>query len=148
MKTNKLSEATKILLIAAVTIITCVIAGLGMMAMRSAQELNKTAMTQMQNLNESLQDSDIKKYDMIEVYGSDVVNCIKKYLGDYESGETAPIYIYVKTRLKENTYTNGTQIQNVQNFSHANYIKPTEVLTGEVDKNQNDVILGIRFSCK
>lgn len=148
MKANKISDATKILLLAAATIITCVIASLGMMAMRSAKELNKTALAQMQSLNESIQDQDIKKYDKAEVYGSDVVNVIKKYLGDYGAGETAPIYIYVKTKVKENTYINGTQIKNIQNFSHVNYIKPTAVFSGEVIKNQNDVILGIRFTYK
>ena len=116
--------------------------------MNSAKELNRNAMKQMQNLSISLQDSDIKKYDQMEVYGGDVVNAIKKYLGDYGAGETAPIYIYVKTKQKENTYTNGTQIKSIQNFSHINYIKPTAVFIGEVVKNENDVILGIRFTYK
>ncbi|NLK74033.1 MAG: hypothetical protein GX288_01930 [Clostridiales bacterium] len=148
MKANRISDATKILLLAATTIITCVIASLGMIGMRSAKELNKTAMAQMRDLNNSLKDSELKKYDGLEVTGSDVINCIKKYLGDYVSGETAPLYIYVKTKLTENTYTNGSQIKNIQNFTHTYYIKPTALFTGEVVKNENDVILGIRFTNK
>ena len=84
---------------------------LGFSAMRTARNLNETAIAQMISLNNDLKDSDIKRFDHCEVYGSDVVNVIRKKLGDYGVEETAPIYIYVKTMTKENTYTNGAQIK-------------------------------------
>lgn len=143
-----MSDATKVLILAATTIITCILVGVGLLAMRTAKELNASAIEQMQDLNSDLQDSDIKKYHEIDVYGSDVINFIKKQLGDYKDGETAPIYVYVKTNLKEMTYTNGSQIKSMQNFTHVYYIKPTAVFHGEVVKNENDVILGVRFTQK
>ena len=146
MNTNQMSDATKIIILAAATLITCILASLGFVSMRSAKELNQTAISQMTDLNNGLKDSDIKMFDNIEVYGSEIVNFIKKELGDYEDGETGPIYVYVKTSTKENTYYNGAQISNIQNFTHENYIKPTAIFKGKVDKNVNGVILGVQFT--
>jgi hypothetical protein len=84
-------------------------------------------------------------YDGNEVNGSDIVNLIKKILGDYTNLETSPVYVYVKTSLAENTYTNNIYIPYIKNFTDTRYIKPTAVFTGGVVKNKNDVIIGIKF---
>jgi len=148
VRTNHITDATKIMILAAATLITCILVMLGFSAMRTAKNLNETAIAQMISLNNDLKDSDIMRFDHCEVYGSDVVNIIRKKLGDYGAEETAPIYIYVKTMTKENTYTDGAQIKSLQNFTHENYIKPTAMFYGELDINENDVILGIRFQQK
>lgn len=148
MKTNHITDATKIMILAAATLITCLLVAFGLSAMRTARNLNETAVAQMIALNNDLKDSDLKQFDDLEVHGSEVVNLIRKELGDYGDGETAPIYIYVKTSAKENTYTNGSQVRNLQNFTHENYIKPTALFLGELDVNENDVILGVRFTQK
>jgi len=148
MKTNHITDVTKIMILAAATLITCILVAIGLTTMRSARNLNETAITKMITLNNDLKDSGIKQFDNIEVYGSEVVNLIRKELGDYGDGENAPIYIYVKTSTKENTYTNGSQVKNLRNFTHENYIKPTALFLGELDVNSNDVILGVRFTQK
>ena len=146
MNTNQMTDATKIILLAATTLITCILVSLGFISMRSAKELNETAISQMADLNDGLKDSDIKMFDNIDVYGSEIINLIKKELGDYEEGETGQIYVYVKTSTKENTYYNGSQISDLQNFTNENYIKATAVFKGKVDKNKNGVILGVQFT--
>lgn len=148
MKTNYITDATKIMILAASTLITCVLVALGLSTMRSARNLNDTAMAQIIELNNELKDSDMKRFNGIEVYGSEVVNLIRKELGDYDDGESAPIYIRIISSTSDYTYTNGSQIKNLQNFTHERYIKPTAVFIGNVDINENDVILGIRFTQK
>lgn len=145
MKTNYLSVAMKILLFAAAIIITCIIVMLGFRAADTAKEISNSAVIQMTELNNDIKDNDIKKYHNIEVYGSDVVNCIKKNLGDYTSTEIAPLYIFVKTSVSENTYTNGAYITNIRDLTHNMYIKPTAVFLGTVIVNENKVIIGISF---
>lgn len=142
---HRMNESTKILILAASTIITCVLVSVGFISMRTAKNLNESATLQMANLIDALKDSDIKMFDNAEVYGSEIINFIKKELGDYKDGEAGPIYVYVQTSTKENTYYNGSQVANLQNFTHENYIKPTAIFVGQVDKNVNGVILGVRF---
>jgi len=146
MNTNQITDATKIIILAATTLITCILVSMGFISMRSAKELNQTAITQMTDLNNELKDSDIKMFENIDVYGSEINNFIKKELGDYEDGETGHLYVYIKTSTKENTYYNGSQISNLRNFTHENYIKPTAIFNGKIDKNENGVILGVRFT--
>lgn len=103
------------------------------------------ATAQMSELNQDIKNSGIMKYNGIEVYGSDVVNCIKENLGDYTESETAPIYVYVKTSSAINTYINGALLDSIRDFTKTCYIKPTSVFRGEVIRNINDVIVGVNF---
>ncbi len=145
MKTGFITEATKILLFAATVLITCLLVFLGFRAAGVARDISNSATVQMEQLNHDLQESDIMMFDKEEVYGSDVLNFIKKELGGYTSLETAPIYIYVKTSVSQNTYTNNANIEYIKNFSDAMYIKPTAMFQGAVVKNDNDVLIGVEF---
>lgn len=145
MKSVFITDSVKILIFAATVIITCILVALGFQVASVAREIGNNAILQMADINNDLQSSDIKRYDQAEVYGSDVVNCIKKYLGDYHLSDVAPIYIAVKTSLSEQTYTNGGFIKEIKNFTNTRYVKPTAVFIGSVEKNDNNVILGITF---
>lgn len=95
----------------------------------------------------------ITMYDGEEIMGSEVVNFIKKNLGDYSSTETAPIYVEVVVKNSGTTYTkrhsNKTYIKETKNFSNVQYyIKPTALFAGEVIRNQNKVIIGVKFTQK
>lgn len=97
-----------------------------------------------------IEEYDIMKYDNEELRGSEVVNFIKKYLGDYSPEEEAPIYVRVKTASAEgshdNTYTNSEYISDIKNFSsRQHYIKPTAWFTAEVIRTENKAILGVAF---
>ena len=145
MNTGFLSDAVKILIFAAAIVITCILVALGFRAANISKEISQSATQQMTDLNNDIKDGDIMKFDGAEVTGSDVINFIKKQLGDYASSETAPIYVYVKTAASENTYTNKAYVSNITNFTDTRYIKPTTLFNGEVKKNENKVIVGISF---
>ncbi|MDF2544373.1 MAG: putative rane protein [Herbinix sp.] len=146
MRTNNITDATKLLIFAAAILITCTIVTLGLNATTAAKDLGNVAVSQMTEINSELADRDLKMYDGLTVSGSEVVNVIKKQLGDYSSTETAPLYINVKTKSAENTYKNSSNLSNIRNFNHAMYIKPTATFLGKVVKDLNQTILGISFS--
>ncbi|MDF2513059.1 MAG: putative rane protein [Herbinix sp.] len=145
MKINHLSEATKILIMAATVIITCIIVWLGFQTTGMARDIGSNAMEQMQDFAVDIKDSGIMKFDAVTVEGSEVVNCIRKILGEYESADTAPIYITVTTSTSTNIYSNNTYISNIMSFADTRYIKPMSNFRGDVVKNENGVIEGIVF---
>ncbi|MDF2539262.1 MAG: hypothetical protein K0S76_2283 [Herbinix sp.] len=148
MKSGNITDSVKILIFAAAVLTTCILVSLGFRAAEAAKEISNSAVVQMAELHNDIKDSDIKKYDDTEVFGSDVVNCIKKYLGDYTSSETGPFTVSVKTTLSENTYKNGVNLPNIRNFTHSMYIKPTNVFLGKLIANENNLITGISFTQK
>lgn len=146
MRVNNIEKATYILILAASTIITCVIVWIGFTSMNTGKELAFTANEQIAKLNNDIKDSGITKFHQEEVQGSEVINFIKEYLGDYSEGEAGEIYIIVKTNDSENTYINETHINNFYDFTNKEYyIKPTGLFRGEVIKSENEVILGVKF---
>lgn len=141
-----MSHATKFLLLAASIIITCVLVWYGFRMLNIGSEISKNAMYQMQKLNSDIKDSGIMRFnDNDSVTGSDIVNFMKEYLGDYEAKETGPIYITVIEGEADYTYKNGFYIQDIKNFTSERYIPPTAVFSGEVIKNENDIIVGVKF---
>lgn len=136
------------------SVVAIIITGLIILFIRNS--LNSTMNTANQLISQQeetaseLEVYEIMKYDNEDVRGSDVVNFIKKQLGDFASSETAPIYIQVRTVVDgvsyDNTYTNNAYISNIKNFSgKQHYIKPTAWFTGKVIKTPNEAILGVRF---
>lgn len=144
MRTNHLSEATKIMLLAASVIITCTIVWIGYTLINTSREISVSASEQLRELNNDIKDSGILKYDGVTVEGSEVVNCIRKNLGDFDSTQTAPVYVTVTTAVT-NRYTNGQYLENIRSFADTKYIKPTATFKGKVVKNTNKVIVGIVF---
>lgn len=141
-----MSDATKIMLMSAGVIITCLLVWLGFNMANTAKQIGETTTSQMSELNNDLKDSDIKKFDGLEVRGSEVINFIKKYLGDYEIGDMAPICVNVKTDKSEYKHVNNEKVSNIKNFADNYYIKPTAVFLGEVIINENDIIEGVNFN--
>ena len=145
MRGNHISDVVKILILAASVIITCIIVAVGMHGVEVSKQLSNTAIAQVTDLNNELKDSGIKKYDGISVMGSEVINVMKKYLGDYEEDATGPLYVYVDTEDLKITYYNKAYFSDIIDFTDEHYIKPTATFLGEVIKNENDVIVGINF---
>ena len=140
-----MNTGLKILLFGVGALITALFAVLLFMTAREGRQVGLAATVQMGELNEDIKNSGIMKYDGIEVYGSDVVNCIKEYLGDYTATETAPIYVHVEALSEAYTHTNGSFIDDIKDFTNLRYIKPTALFRGVVIRNVNDVITGINF---
>lgn len=129
-------------------IITCLVISLGYMNVREAQSLSSASATRLNEYATELSESDINKYHGLEVNGSDVINLIKKSLGDYRVDQIAPVYITVTTSTSVTTHTNSSNIESIQNFTHNMYIKPIAKFTGKVVKDVNEVIIGIEFQQK
>ena len=93
---------------------------------------------------------EITMYDGEEIRGSELVNFIKKQLGDYYASEIAPIYVEVVTNTKDGTYTtsyiNSEHIDSIKSFSNQRYIKPTAKFAGKVIRTKNKVIVGVKFT--
>ncbi len=140
-----MNTSLKILLFGVGALITALFAVLLFMTAKEGRQVGFAATTQMSELNEDIKNRGILKYDDVEVYGSDVVNCIKENLGDYTATEIAPIYVRVETASSVNTYTNGSVIDEMRDFTKLRYIKPTTAFRGDIIKNTNDVIEGINF---
>ncbi|MGB4661314.1 MAG: hypothetical protein WBI07_19230 [Mobilitalea sp.] len=145
MKINNMTDALKLILLAVAAFITCIVVFVSIRAMDTAREISGSAISQIASMNEDIKDGDLLKYDDTEVTGSDVVNCIRKYLGDYTAPATAPISVYVKTTSTEHTYNNSSYNTNIKNFTDTRYIKPTAVFAGDIIKNANNVIVSIVF---
>ncbi len=146
VKTNNISDALKLMLFGVSVLITCMLIKVFFITSDEANALSEAAIGQMQEMNNDIRDSGIMKYNDMELYGSDVVNCIKKYLSDYSTPEVSNLYVRVKTTKSENTYQNDEYIDNIKNFDDIKYIKPTASFCGEVVKDINDVIIGICFT--
>lgn len=122
-------------------------------SLNSTMDTANHLINKQEQITSEIEEYSIMKYDNEEIRGSEVVNFIKKQLGDYDSSEAAPVYIRVKTVTEgvsyDNTYTNGECIKDIKNFSSRQYyIKPTAWFIGEVVKSENEAILGVVFTQK
>jgi hypothetical protein len=142
---NITDNGLKALILAAGVLITCLVLSIGFNFSNESQAISASSTEQLVDFANELSDSDIKMYDGLDVTGSDVVNFIKRELSDYSSSEIAPVYVYVKTTNGENTYYNGEYISNIQNFTTTKYIKPTSKFIGDIVRDANEVIIGVKF---
>lgn len=119
-------------------------------SVQSTTMLADTILLNTETTTSEYAEHEISKYDGEEIRGSEVTNFIRKQLGDYDTSETAPIYVEVITKISgSNTYYNKEHIESIKNFSNMQYyIKPTAIFKGEVIRNTNKVILGVRFTQK
>lgn len=124
-----------------------------MNSVKSTTNLADTILLNTEKTTIEYAEYDITKYDGEEIRGSEVTNFIRKYLGDYDTSETAPFYVEVITKISGstniNTYNNKEYLDDIKNFSNMqHYIKPTAIFKGEVIRNTNKVILGVKFTQK
>ena len=75
-----MSNGLKALLIAASTIITCIIVSLGFRLAKEAGTIGNYVVEGLFQYRNVVEERDLMKYDGVMVYGSDVVNLMKKEL--------------------------------------------------------------------
>lgn len=144
-----MSNGLKLMLLCAGTLITCIVVTLAIHMARVSRQTGEKYNEHLNSFYEDLDSSSITTYDGVEVYGSDVVNFIKKQLGDYSESESSPLTITVVTSLSPRTeysYTNRAYVSEIQNFTNVRYINPLHLFCGEVVYNGNDVITQIIFT--
>lgn len=139
-----MSHGLKALLLAASTIITCIIVGLGFMMAREAKQIGNYMVEELHQYRVAIEEQDYTKYDGAIVYGNDVVNLMKKEF----SGNTGSVHITVESKGKIYTYEKEEDLGLVQNPENGHYIAPMEEYIGEVVRNKNEVIEELIFRKK
>lgn len=146
-----MENSLKGLMLAAGTIITCVVISLGFFISRQAKSTAATGTNQIGKLNNEFAESDKMIYDGCDISGTEVISVLKKFKGsdtnicvetpkivefygnvfDVHSGE-----LYGDSRADYDLFT-----QNDSDY----YINPYATFNGKVVRDINNVIVGIFF---
>lgn len=144
-----MSNGLKLMLLSVGTLITCIVVTVAIHMAKISQRTGTVYAERLNGFYEDVDRSDLTMYDGVEVYGSDVVNLIKKELGGYEATESAAITITVVTSNSPYTaysYMNGKYISEIQNFTDPRYIKPLNTFQGLAVYNDNQVLIQVIFT--
>lgn len=146
-----MENSLKGLILAAGTIITCVVISLGFYISREAKNTASTGTNQINKVNTEFAESDKTIYDGTNISGSEVVSVIKRLEGE-QTG------VYVKTTESNTFYgyefniDSGELVQMTTNkytstdASSKQYINPYATYIGEVVRNSNNAITGLIFT--
>ncbi len=136
-----MSHGLKALLIAASTIITCIIVGLGFSMAREAKQIGNYVVKELHSYRVAVEEQDYTKYDGVTVYGTDVVNLMKYAFTVEESG----VSVVVEENGECRIYAEAEDIKRAGEIGNMYYITPAAEYTGEVKRNKNNVIVEILF---
>ncbi len=146
-----MENSLKGLILAAGTIITCVIVTLGFYIAREAKQTATNSANQINEMNVEFMENDKIIYDGATVSGTEVVNVIKKMQNDkigicVINGGTTTYYGY-----NFNTSTGALGAVSAVKYNAAldetkdSYINPYGNFRGTVIRNSNNAITGIIF---
>ena len=146
-----MENSLKGLILAAGTIITCVVISLAFYISREAKQTALNGAKEINRINTEFAESDKVVYDNTTVSGSEVMNVIKKTDGE-------KVGIYVKTKKSATDYGSHFDLNSGAlgaaakgNYSLAaetssdTYINPYADFKGSVIRDSNDTITGIKF---
>ena len=146
-----MDNSLKGLILAAGTIITCVVISLGFFIAREAKDTASNGANQINKLNAEFVESDKVIYDGATVSCSEVINVIKKYKNE-------KLGILVKTNKSKTYYgysfdeNDGDIIGQVNSKNvdptdsdSVNYVNPYVNFVGRIIRDKNEVITGIVF---
>lgn len=136
-----MSHGLKALLLAASTIITCIIVGVGFRMAQEAKQIGNHVVEELHRYRTVIEEQDYTKYDGATIYGNDIVNLMKK---EFSGGKSA-VKIRVETGNVGYTYQEQEDIAKVQAWDSVHYISPVAEYMGSVVRNRNDVIVELVF---
>ncbi|WP_167957383.1 hypothetical protein [Anaerosporobacter faecicola] len=147
-----MDNSLKGLILAAGTIITCIVISLGFYISREARDTAASGAGQISKLNAEFNESDKVMYDGLNVSGSEVVNVINKF----KNGDIA---IMVNTKKSSIYYdnvlddkqtevigTSSASVKSAQNTLSTAYINPNAQFLGSIVRDVNYTIIGITFT--
>lgn len=147
-----MDNSLKGLILAAGTIITCIVISLGFYISREARDTAASGAGQISKLNAEFNESDKVMYDGLSVSGSEVINVINKF----KNGDIA---IQVNTKKCSTYYdnvlddkqteiigTSSASVKSAQNSQSNVYINPNGQFLGSIIRDVNYTIIGIIFS--
>lgn len=138
----------KYIWLAGCLILTCILITIGISQLNTSKQTSASVNARIQDINNAINEDSVMMYDGEEVEGSTVLNFFKKNLGDYDTGDTAPMSITIVLKTKTTTYYNGSALDSLKSSSDPQYIKPTWIFVGAVTKNKNGIITNITFNQK
>ncbi len=136
-----MTHGLKALLIAASTIITCIVVGLGFSMAREAKQLGNCVMEELHRYRVTIEERDVMKYDGATVYGNDIRNLMREVLTKKDGGVRIAIVTNEGTRF----YETEEDIGRAKIKDSAYYISPMSEYAGEVYRNENGVITEVYF---
>lgn len=151
-----MDNGLKGLLLAAGTIITCIVVSLGFYIAREAKDTAVSGAGSISKLNSEFNDNDKTMYDGLSVSGSEVLNVITKFASEeicirvetIASGKAGK-YAHYGYGLKSGNELGGTsgcnKLEDAKKNGKVNYINPNASFEGSVQRNANDVITCITF---
>ena len=132
-----MNHGLKALLLAASTIITCIVVRMGFQMAEEAKRLGNYVMEDMSRYRTAIEEQDIMKYDGVTVYGADVVNLMKQELTDTKNGFS----VVVSDGRTSYSYEVWEDIGKAQEPGREQFVLPAAEFVGEVKRNQNHNII-------
>lgn len=147
-----MENSLKGLILAAGTIITCLIISLGFFIAREAKDSASNGTGQISKLNAEFLENDKLIYDSTEVSGSEVINAIRKFKNDamgimVVTKKTTTCYNYSIDEENATLSDSGIKEYNAgTGADNSRFINPTARFTGRVLRDVNGTIIGIKFT--
>lgn len=149
---NIMENSLKGLILAAGTIITCIVISLGFYISREAKSTASTGASEINRLNTEFSESDKVIYEGSSISGSEVVSAIRKMDGQslgvcVVTKSASTFYGYdFNTATGELGKSNSTKYSNSTGVASNTYINPYASFKGQLVRNSNNVITGIVFT--
>ncbi len=146
-----MENSLKGLILAAGTIITCVVITLAFYISREAKQTASNGAQEINKLNTEFAESDKVIYDNAIVSGSEVVNAIRKMSGEKvgvaveTSASSKPVYYGYEFDISSGKLGEKGEGYVSSEEGSESYINPYASFKGTVVRDSNDVITGIRF---
>lgn len=147
-----MENSLKGLILAAGTIITCIVISLGFYISREAKSTASTGASEINKLNTEFSESDKVIYDGSSISGSEVVSAIRKM-----DGQSLGVCVVTKAASTYYGYdfnsatgelgkANSAKYSSSTGVASSNYINPYASFKGQIVRNSNNVITGIIFT--
>lgn len=137
-----MSNGLKALLIAASTIITCIVVTIGFQLAKKARQIGNQVTEELTDYQTAIAEQEDTKYDNVIVFGNDIVNLIKKRCGFGEG------FIQISVVKGGNTviFSSAEDAELALQKDNKAYLPPFQEYLGRVLRNKNSVIYEIRFT--
>ena len=149
-----MESGLKALLLAAGTVITCIVISLAFYITRGSRDTATSAFSNISKINSEFNESDKVMYDGLSVAGSEVINAINKFKND-EMGimvvtKKSTNYYGYSLSASDNTYSlsskSNASINDAKKVTSSSYINQNAQFIGEVLRDSNYTIIGIKFT--
>lgn len=135
-----MNNGLKALLIAASTIITCMIVTIGFSMAREAKQIGNRVTEELEQYKTTLSERDLMKYDGAAVYGTDIMNLVKTE----QTRENAGFCVTIITG-SEQVVIQADAKKEEKERAAADAVLAAARYQGKVIRNKNKVITELQF---